>query len=353
MADATWRPMVIAATGAACIASSAVLMRLADTSASVAALGRCAFALPVLGVLAAAERRRGGPPRPARDRWLARLSGVFLAGDLILWSHSIAAIGAGLATVVPNLQVPIVALLAWRLLAERPQRSLLLAAPVMLGGLVLVAGLTGSRAYGPDPGLGVVYGAATAVLYAVFILLLRQASRPGAVAGPLFDSTIGAMAAALVIGLLLHDVTLGHAWPALGWLALLALTSQVLGWMLITVSMPGLPAWLVSVLLLVQPAGAVALSAAALGERPSLAQLGGVALILAAVLIAVAGRAAKADPEPAAPEPVGAGRGARRTAGRPTTSRPPRAAPGRSPGPGPPRPRRSSRQVTTADGGGP
>jgi drug/metabolite transporter (DMT)-like permease len=289
------QPMAFGVAGAACIASSAVLMRLAGASASTTALCRCAFALPALGALAIAERRRGTAPLTARSRWLARLSGVFLTGDLILWSHSITAIGAGLATVVPNLQVLIVAVLAWWLLGERPRRSLLFAAPVMLAGLVLIAGLTGSPAYGSDPGLGVGYGVAAALLYAVFLLMLRHSTMtadgtPGAVAGSLFESTLGAAVAALVSGFALHDFRLGHAWPALGWLLLLALTSQVLGWMLITVSMPRLPAWLVSVLLLVQPAGTMALGAAILGERPSLEQLGGVALILAGVLIAVSGR---------------------------------------------------------------
>src|SRR5262249_54046710 len=96
-------PVAAAAAGAVCISSSAVLMKLASTaSPSVVALGRCAFALPVLGALALRERKRGGgtTPMPSRSRWLARLAGVFLAADLILWSRTIAAIGAGLGTVV-------------------------------------------------------------------------------------------------------------------------------------------------------------------------------------------------------------------------------------------------------------
>jgi drug/metabolite transporter (DMT)-like permease len=82
----------------------------------------------------------------------------------------------------------------------------------------------------------------------------------------------------------------------LGWLALLALTSQVIGWLLITVSMPRLPAGMIGALLLVQPAGSVALSYAFLGERPSVLQLVGVVLVLAGVVVAVSG------PRPAAPE---------------------------------------------------
>ena len=175
----TMPPVAAAVAGAACISSSAVLMRLASATASVTALGRCAFALPVLGALALLERRRGAPPMPSRSRWLARLAGVFLAADLIVWSHSIAEIGAGLGTVVGNLEVLIISLFAWLFLGERPRRSLVLASPVMLAGLVLVGGLAevgGSRAYGTNPSLGVVYGIGVAILYAVYILMLRQAT---------------------------------------------------------------------------------------------------------------------------------------------------------------------------------
>ncbi len=289
-------PTVTALAGAICISSSAVLMKLAGASASVTALGRCAFALPLLGALAWAERRRGVPALPSRSRWLARLAGLFLAGDLIVWSHAITAIGAGLSTVLGNLQVLIIAVLAWLFLGERPRRSLVLASPVMLAGLVLVGGLAdvgGSRAYGSDPGLGVVFGVGVAVIYAVYILTLRQATsglgpRP-AVATVLFEATVGAAVASALLGLILNDYRLGPAWPTLGWLALLALTSQVLGWLLITVSMPRLPAGVIGALLLVQPAGSIALSYAFLGERPSPLQLAGVALILAGVVVAVSG----------------------------------------------------------------
>ena len=296
-------PVAAATAGAVCISSSAVLMKLADTSPSITALGRCAFALPVLGALAWAERRRGAPPLPARSRWLARLAGLFLAADLVVWSHAITAIGAGLSTVLGNLQVLIIAVLAWLFLGERPGRSLVLASPVMLAGLVLVGGLAdvgGSRAYGADPGLGVVFGVAVAVIYAVYILTLRQAtSVPGArsaVAAVLFEATAGATVASALLGLALNDYRLGPAWPALGWLALLALTSQVIGWLLITVSMPRLPAGMIGALLLVQPAGSVALSYAFLDERPSVLQLAGVVLILAGVVVAVSGAGSAAGP---------------------------------------------------------
>jgi drug/metabolite transporter (DMT)-like permease len=326
----TMPPVAAATAGAVCISSSAVLMKLASTaSPSVVALGRCAFALPVLGVLALREHRRwrgaapghgyrhgggggcggcGTAPMPRRSRWLARLAGVFLAADLILWSHTIAAIGAGLGTVVGNLSVLIMPLLAWLVLSERPGRSLVLASPVMLAGLVLVGGLAdvggGSRVYGTHPALGVGLGVGVAVLYAVYILMLRQATSAAgagtAVATPLFEATAGGVAGSALLGLVLGDLRLGPPWPALGWIVLLALSSQVVGWLLITVSMPRLAAGTIGALLLIQPAGSVALSYVILGERPSLLQLAGVALVLTGVVVAVTGRSPDTDRAPEA-----------------------------------------------------
>lgn len=296
-----------ALAGVALISSSAVVMRLAGTSASITALGRCLFALPVLGALVLRGRRpragpadlagRAGPGGTApRARWLARLSGLFLAADLILWSHSIGAIGAGLGTVVPSVQVLIIAVIAWALLGERPHRSLLLASPVMLGGLVLVGGLTGAHAYGAHPALGVAEGAGVAVLYACYILTLRQATSGSGHPSPvamLYEATLGAAAGSVVLGLALRDLRFGPGpvGPAIGWLVLLALTSQVAGWLLITMSMPRLPAWMIGTLLLIQPAGSVILGYLILSERPSLSQLLGVALMMAGVLVAVTGPA--------------------------------------------------------------
>jgi drug/metabolite transporter (DMT)-like permease len=66
----------------------------------------------------------------------------------------------------------------------------------------------------------------------------------------------------------------------------LALTSQVLGWLLITATLPRLPAALTSLLLTVQPVGSVALAALIFGESPSALQLAGVVAVLMALISA-------------------------------------------------------------------
>jgi drug/metabolite transporter (DMT)-like permease len=282
----TDRPAVTAVAGAVTIAFSAILVKLSHASPSTAAVFRCAYALPLLGLFAALERRQFGA-RTRRDLGLSAIAGAFFAADLICWHHAIGDVGAGLATVLGNLQVVLVGLLAWVFLSERAERRVLSAIPVVLAGVVLISGAIGHGAYGRDPARGVVFGIFTGLTYAGFILVLRHGNndlrRP---AGPLFEATLAATVFAAIAGVAIGDVSFVPTWPGHGWLALLALSSQVLGWLLISISLPRLPAALTSVLLTIQPVGSVLLGVAIFGESPSAAQFAGVVVVLAGVTLA-------------------------------------------------------------------
>lgn len=283
------RPLATAALGAMCIASSGVLVKLSDSSPVTVAVFRCLYALPVLGAITYFETKRLGP-LPARARYLSWIAGAFFALDLIFWHNAIEAVGAGLATVLGNLQVLIVGFAAWALLSEKPPRTLFVAVPVVIGGVVLISGVVGGDAYGKDPILGVVLGLATSLAYAAFILTLRQGSGDRArIAGPLFHATFVAGLVAGIFGAVTGSVDWSPGWPANGWLVTLALSAQVAGWLLISRSLPRLPAAVTSVTLLLQPVGAMILAAIVLGEDPSGVQIGGAIAILAGVVIATSG----------------------------------------------------------------
>jgi drug/metabolite transporter (DMT)-like permease len=284
------RPIALAVAGAGCIAFSAILVRLADVSPSAAAFYRCAYALPVLAVLARRERRLFGP-RSRGERTLALVAGIFFAADLVFWHHAIAAVGAGLATVLGNIQVVLVPLVAWAVLDERPGGRALASVPVVLFGVVLISGVVGADAYGENPPLGVLFGVLTAIAYSVFLLVLRAGNRDlRRPAGPLFDATLASALVTLPIAAGIGELDLEPTWPAHGWLVTLALTSQVLGWLLISAALPRVPAALTSIVLTLQPALSVMLGIALLGEGPSELQLAGVAVILSGVVLATAGR---------------------------------------------------------------
>ena len=150
---------------------------------------------------------------------------------------------------------------------------------------MLISGALEQGAYGRDPAAGAIFGILTGLTYAGFILVLRQSSadrRPPA--GPLLDVTIAAAATTLAGGLAIGDLDLVPTWPGHAWLVTLALTSQILGWLLISVSLPRLPAAVASMLLTIQPIGSVVLAALIFSEAPTALQIAGVGALLAGVV---------------------------------------------------------------------
>ena len=279
-----------ALVGAVTIAFSSILVRLSHASPSTAAIFRCVYALPILGLLAWVEDRRFGA-RSWRERRTGLLAGIFFAADLLLWHHSIGDVGAGLATVLANIQVVLLPLVAWVLLSERPGSRVLFALPVSLVGVLLISGVLEHGAFGRNPTRGALFGIGAGVAYVGFLLMLRQGGsdlrRP---AGPLCDATAVAAVLCLAAGLVIGDARLVPSWPGAGWLITLALSSQVLGWLIIGATLPRLPAAITSLMLTVQPIGTMALAALIFSEDPSALQLAGVLLVVAGLLVASAPR---------------------------------------------------------------
>lgn len=278
------RPRLAALLGAFCIAFSGVLYRFADVTPETATVFRAVYGLPLL-VLAATLERRSRGPLPSRGRRLAMVAGVFFAADLLFWHHAIDAVGAGLATVLANLQVVVVGLAAWLLLGERPSDRTLVAVPVILVGIVLIGGVVGVGTYGADPALGVALSLLTAVAYAGYLFVIRQVGR-GWTAEPVAISTASTVVVAAIAGAALGRLDPVPALPAHAWLVLLGVTSQSAGYLLISVSLPRLPAVVTSIILLAQPVMAVFLAMLLLAETPSGAQLAGVGLVIGGIAFA-------------------------------------------------------------------
>jgi drug/metabolite transporter (DMT)-like permease len=274
-----------ATTGVVCISFSAILVRAADVSPSTAAVFRTVYAIPLLLAMWLFVKNRDH--RSTRTRLIGVVAGLLLSVDLTVWHHSIGYIGAGLATVLANVQVVFVGLAAWIIWKERPARSTLWTIPLMGVGLVLVSGLGRSDAYGTNPVLGVVLGVTTGLTYAAFLLVFRIATRrdDAPAVGSLLDATVGAAAGSLLLGELFGSIAFRPTWPAHGWLVLLAVVAQVVGWLLIATALPKVPALETSVLLLVQPLAAMVWGRLFFAETVSWVQGAGVALVIVGIVV--------------------------------------------------------------------
>lgn len=274
----------LALLGVLSISFSAVFIRLARVSPVAATFYRAAYALPVLAVIVLASRGRDA--RARRERLLAFMSGLFLAADLDIWHQSIALVGAGLGTVIPNVQIVFVAIVAWMQHGERPSGRTIAMIAVVLFGVALTSGLARSDAYGTRPGEGVALGVAAGLCYAIFLIVFRASNRSLAPpAGPLLDATVGTAVGALLSAGFDPGFTLAVSGQAHLWLVALALVSQVLGWLFIATALPRLPAVETSVLLLVQPVFAIAWGVMFFAERLSSLQWVGSAIVLVGVAV--------------------------------------------------------------------
>lgn len=286
---ASRHPRLSALAGALGIAFAGIFVRLSGVEPATATVFRCGLALPPLALLVVAEERRIGR-RSRRQVLVALLAGVCFGIDLTAFHAAIGAVGAGLATVLANLQVVIVGVVAWLILGERPSNRLLAAVPVAFAGVVLISGVLGGGAYGSQPLAGVAYGLTAATFYSAYLLILRTwIGDPHRVAGPILDATAASAVTGLILGLIFGGLDLTPGWAAFGWLVLLALVAQVTAGQLILVSLPRLPAVLTSLILLAQPVATVVLAMVLLGESPSPGQLAGVGLVLVGLVVASLG----------------------------------------------------------------
>lgn len=297
---------LFAVLGVLTISFSAVFVRLAGAAPAVSAFFRCAYALPVLYLGWLLVRRRD--QRSPRLRRVAMVAGGLLGLDLAVWHRAIDDLGAGPATVLGNTQVVFVGVIAWLLLGERPSRISLVVLPSALVGIALVGGIGDSQAYGAAPARGALWGLATGIAYAAFLLVMRFANRGRAPAvGPLADATLGAFLVTLALGLPDAAFDLTPSWPMHGWLLALAFGSQIVGWLAITHALPRLAALETSMLLLLQPIATLIWGRLLFDERLSAGQATGALLVLAGVTaVSIRGavrRRGAATGSPPSPDP--------------------------------------------------
>ena len=289
-------PLLAALLGAVAISFSAIFFGLSDAPPISGGFYRALYALPLLAALW--WRVRSHDRRGPRARWLAFAAGLLLGLDFVAWHVAIDLIGAGLATLIVNCQVIGVALLAWAILGERPSQVVVVAVPVVLGGLALVSGLGRSDSFGTDPLAGTAWAVGAAVAYAGFLLAYRRSNRiQSPTVGSLMDATAGAAVATLLASVFFGGIE-APTWPSHGWLLALALVSQVIGWLAIGYALPRLPAVETSTFILLQPVLTLIWGVLIFSERPSGLQLGGAALVLAGVAMVAITRATAATPAP-------------------------------------------------------
>src|SRR5690606_37405096 len=172
--------------------------------------------------------------------------------------------------------------------------------PVMLLGVGLAAGAVGAvgQLRGSAALWGAVLGTAAGAAYAGYLFLLRGGDDEGVRhrAQPVLAATVGAALACVALAPVGSGIDLTPGWAAFGWLAALALSGQVCGWLLITAALPRLRSNVGATLLLLQPVLAVLFGMVLLAGRPSPWQLAGCVVVVSTGWVTSAGRRSDVAP---------------------------------------------------------
>ena len=219
--------------------------------------------------------------------WLF-LAAVFFALDLYFWHRSIFYIGPGLATVLGNFQVFFMTLAGVLFFREKISLNFILGLVITITGLFFLVGI-----YWADLSdqyqTGVVYGLLTAVVYTGFMLSLRHVQSKDNGLSAYSNLGIMSLLCALILFIELTvsglDISIPSTQSFVS-LLILGVFCQVVGWVLITQTMPNLPTSIVGVVLLLQPALSMLWDVLFFARPMSLLDMVGLSMVLIGVYLA-------------------------------------------------------------------
>jgi drug/metabolite transporter (DMT)-like permease len=291
--------------GAACIGFAPVLVRVADVGPVASAFWRMALATPVLWLIVAATGRGAAAsaaaasaaaagsaatprPAPAGLAAAALFTGLCFAADLGVWHFSIAMTTIANATLLANCAPLLVTLYAFLVHRQRPSRAFLLALALAMAGATVLVGPNfrgGGRALSGD-----LLALLAACFYTAYMLGIHRARAGAGMLRLLAASTMITALTLLPVAWWLSHSQAQPFWPATaaGWsiVVALALLTQVAGQGCIAYALTHLPVSLSATTLLLQPLVATLAAWLLLGERIGLLQMGGAAVLLAAIYLA-------------------------------------------------------------------
>ncbi len=281
--------------GVFAIGWSAILVRWTAVPGLVSAFYRLAFASMVfipwrmyspryrLGTVPSGDGAVVLARRAITARHAAIIAGVFFGADLAFFNSAVMATTATNAALL-GVNAPIfVAIGAWWMYGERPALRFWLGFLLALAGMIAIVGT--DVVLHPQLGFGDLLAILGALCYAVYLLFVQRSRLTmDTLTFSVWSAAVGALC--LLPVCLLFRAPLGgfseRSWAAL---VALALTTQVVGHVLVAHAMGRVPATLSSIVLLAQAPLTAILAWPLLGEPIRASQLVGGTLVLAGIMV--------------------------------------------------------------------
>jgi len=266
------------------VSFSAIFIRVAADDPATVVWLRMSLAAALLAPFAVRDARRGAFARNRRDVALVLAGGVLLAGHFLLWTASLAFTSVAASVLLVSLHPIIVAPLGLRLLGERPRPRTYLGIALALGGTALTC--VGDIRVDPRALSGDLLAIGGAVCLAGYLLIGRGVRRSLGVAGysVMVYSTVALVAAVVAVGFRAEHMPS----PRVALLGLaLAIVCTIGGPTVYNWALRHVHAVTVSLSFLGEPPLAALLALVFLASAPSPTTIGGGALILAGLALAL------------------------------------------------------------------
>lgn len=265
--------------GSVALAFGPLMVRLADVAPEVSAFWRTALAvipLLVLALLTSGVRWRLTWPVLAT----CALAALFFAADLVAWHLGIVRTTLANAALLSNAASFLLPLISFAATRTLPGRAATIALLCAGAGTLLLVGR--SADVSPQHLAGDLLCLAAAVAYTAYLVAIDRARRSIAPLPLLAIVCVFSTLMLLPVAIAAPGPLLPGNWTPL---VLLALGSQVIGQGLLVYAVGHLKPIVIGLTLLIQPAIAAAIGALRFGEVPGLAEIGGAALVVAALVL--------------------------------------------------------------------
>ncbi|MFT5697902.1 MAG: drug/metabolite transporter (DMT)-like permease [Desulforhopalus sp.] len=288
-----YSPVFYVLLGAFLISFSGILVKFAHVSPTASGFYRVGFG--TIFLLAGVLLKRELKIPTINQLLLVAFCGMTFALDLFFWHESIMYIGPGLATLIGNFQVFLLAGIGILFLGEKSKLRFIISIPLAIGGLFLIVGGNWAE-LDTSYRTGIYFALLTALCYTIFLLTLRKIQQDR---GQSFFLLLMFVSLATAIYLGLKMLYTGDTFAIPDNQSLLALLglglfSQTIGWILIATAMPKIPASLTGLALLLQPTLSFVWDVIIFSRPTDLVNWLGVIITLIAIYMGVTGKIAPA-----------------------------------------------------------
>src|SRR5690554_377614 len=310
------KAVTIMMIGVVALAFSAIAVKEANFEPATSAFLRCAIAFVVLLPFGLNEIKKKGKLSKT-GILLSILAGIFLGIDMTAWNYAIFYVGAGISSVLLNVQIIILPGLAMIFDKYRPKKIFWILAPILLFGAVMTGGVFDgpvsegpAQIYGvPTNILGTLLGSLSGLCYGIYLYTSRKAGtvNPGRYVQPLLwvflaqlipqaiaMFTIAGRGFDITDGVLVNNVLPMNPETVVGdpitmtnwlWIIGLGIVGHAMAWVFIQIGSVNMSPTTAAALLLLSPVTTVIVARWTHNEIPSTLQYLGIVIVLVAVAI--------------------------------------------------------------------